>query len=149
MVGDMDSRLKIKLYNGWRLVENEGVLASYVKGASCLQFSHAHKKGSPLQDDPEQLISICEKLTQRMRGSRDMSSASGKCAFGIFGTVVAKGDYPAHFQAWVLKNENDLILITQTCETEPSPQEITEAGAIALMTKLGTADGPVAEPRLM
>jgi hypothetical protein len=142
MDGNLDPRLKIKLYDGWRQVKSEGVLAGYVKGASSLQFSHAHKKGNPLPDDAKELISICEKLTQKMRGRRDLLSASGKCAFGIFGTVVAKGDHPAHFQAWVLKNENDLILITQTCDTEPSPQEITEARAIALATTYGLPDLP-------
>ncbi len=138
----MDPRLNVKLCNGWRLVESEGVLASYVKGASCLQFSHAHKKGDPLPDAPQQLISICEKLTQRMRGRRDIVSASGQCEFGIFGTVAAKGDYPAHFQAWVLKNGNDMILITQTCEIEPSALEIEEGRTIALKTTYGPSSLP-------
>jgi hypothetical protein len=67
---------------------------------------------------------------------RDVSSRSGKCEFGIFGTVAVKGDAPAHFQAWVVSNQREFILITHTCAKEPDPLEIAEANEIALMTGL-------------
>jgi hypothetical protein len=80
---------------------------------------------------------MCEKLTKAFRGSREMSSRSGKCEFGIFGTVVVKGDSPAHVQVWVLSNQREFILITHVCGNEPDPQEVAEANEIALRTACG------------
>jgi hypothetical protein len=141
----MFQRLKIKLYDGWREVKCEGALATYIRGSSSdssLQFSQAQKSGSVLPEDTEKLIGMCEGLTRKIRGRREMLSGSGKCGFGIFGTVVAKGDSPAHVQVWVLQHKNDFILITHTCETEPDPQEIREARGIALMTTCGPCENP-------
>jgi hypothetical protein len=136
-------RLKIKLYDGWSPVENEGGPTTYIKGNSCLQFSQARKKGSALPDDPEKLIGICEGLTRRVRGRRDMLSGSGTCDFGIFGTVAARGDLPAYMQVWVLSNKNDFVLITHICEIEPGPKEVAEARDIALRTTLGPLENAV------
>lgn len=80
------------------------------------------------------MIGICERLTSRVRGQNDLSRSSGDCEFGIFGTVVAKGDSPAHFQACVLSSRREFILITHTSKREPDSQELQEANEIALMT---------------
>lgn len=131
-------RLKIKLLRGWKEAVNPGALATYVRedGSGTLQFSLAqHKRGDPLPATTEAtLIGICEKLTSRMRGRREVSSSSGNCEFGIFGSVAATSDSPAHFQAWVLSNRREFILVTHTCEREPHAMEIKEANDIALMT---------------
>jgi hypothetical protein len=95
-----------------------------------------------LEISKEKLVSMCENRTREIRGRREMLSASGKCEFGIFGTVVAKGDLPAHFQVWMLWDGRDLIFITHTCGTEPDPQEVSEARAIALMTTCGPPENP-------
>jgi len=136
----MIPRLMIKLFDGWTQIENEGGPTTYVNGNSCLQFSQVQKKGEALPEDPEKLIGICEGLTRKVRGRRDMLSGAGKCELGIFGTVVAKGDSPAYVQVWVLSNENDFVLITHVCEAEPSPKEVAEAREIALRTMLGPTD---------
>ena len=65
-----------------------------------------------------------------------MMTGSGQCPFGNFGTVVAKGDSPAHVQAWVLTDRTDFILVTHTCETEPPAEVIEEARSTALMTTI-------------
>lgn len=137
----MIPRLKIKLHNGWSPVDNSNGPATYVKGSSCLQFSQAQYKGDKLSLDTQKQVSICEGLTRKMRGRRDMLSGSGNCELGVFGTVVAKGDEPAYMQVWVLSNGNDLVLVTHICEQEPGAAEVEEARAIALMTTLGPSEG--------
>jgi len=133
----MSERLKIRLYEGWRPVENKGGPATYVCGDSCLQFSQIQHTKGPLPIDLEGLVEMYEKFTRKIRGRRDLVSGSGKCELGIFGTVVAKGDSPAYVQVWMLSNKIDFILITHISDIEPTPQEITQARSIAEMTTLG------------
>ena len=139
MTDVMAPRLKVKLHRGWRQVDNPGALAAYVRGDSpnsgTLQFSIAQFRHGQLPRATEQtLIGICEKLTSRVSGRREVSRDSGKCEFGMFGIVVAKGDFPAHPQVWVVSNEREFILITHTCGKQPDPEEVAEANDIALMT---------------
>jgi hypothetical protein len=47
---------------------------------------------------------------------------------------VARGEAPVYFQVWVLSNGREFILVTHTCDREPTPDEIAEANEIALMT---------------
>jgi hypothetical protein len=134
-----EPRLKVRLYNGWRQLESrEGPVTYFREGSSdsgALQFSVAQHRPGPVPGAGEEmLIALCEKLTSKVRNRRDASSRSGKCEFGIFATVAVKGDSPAHFQAWVLSNHREFILVTHTCEKQPDPQEIAEANEIALMT---------------
>jgi hypothetical protein len=72
-------------------------------------------------------------MASGVRGLKEKSSRSGTCEFGMFGTVVAKGDSPTHLQVWTLSNEREFILVTHTCNNDPDPEEVTEANAIALM----------------
>jgi len=134
-------RLKVKLFEGWRPVENPRTLATYVRGdtsnSGSLQFSLAqYQRGILSSVTEDTLLGLCQKLAGSVRGRRDVSSGSGKCEFGLFGTVTAKGDSPAHFQVWVISNGREFILITHTCAKEPDPQEVAEANEIALMTGL-------------
>lgn len=100
-----------------------------------MQFSLAQYKNDSLPSTTDAtLVGICEKLTSGVRGRRDVSRSSGTCEFGIFGTVVAKGDSPAHVQAWVLSNRREFILVTHTSDSDPDSQEVKEANEIALMT---------------
>jgi hypothetical protein len=135
----MEPRLKVRLYSGWRQIQDATALASYVRGdgsnSGRLQFSLAEHRHGKVPDATEQtLIGICEKLTNGVSGRKEMLSRSGKCKFGTFGTVVAMGDFPIRLQVWVLSNERVFILVTHTCEREPISQEVAEANQIALMT---------------
>jgi hypothetical protein len=132
-------RLKVRLYQGWREVQIPNALATYVRGdesnSGKLQLSLAQFRPGKLPNANEQLlIALCEKLASGVRGPKEKSSHSGTCEFGIFGTVVVKGDAPAHCQVWVLSNEREFILVTHTCDKDPDPEEVTEANQIALMT---------------
>jgi hypothetical protein len=82
----------------------------------------------------ELLTKLCERLTDKALGRRDLSRSSGQCPFGLYGSVVVKGEKPAYLQVWVVSNRRDFILITHTCENEPSSHEMEEANQIALMT---------------
>ena len=73
-------------------------------------------------------------MTEKVRGRKSISKSSGECAFGKYGTVIAKGEAPEHVQIWMLSNKREFILITHTCASDPDPEEIEEASQIALMT---------------
>ena len=133
-----EPRLKIKLYSGWNVVENEKV-ATYVRISShesgTLQFSFAQHRAGPLQNVTDDLLlALCRKMAAKLPGGNVISERSGACNFGRFGTVVARGDSPKYFQVWVISNQREFILITHTCASEPDPAEILEANEIALLT---------------
>lgn len=133
-------QLRIRLFKEWRPVKNTGALAAYVRGdkpeAATLQFSLAEYRHSSLGNVTEEtLLGICEKITQRIEGRRNISRRSGTCDFGIYGTVAVKSRSPAHFQAWVISNPKVFILVTHISASEPPPEELAEASEIALMTR--------------
>lgn len=137
----MAPELKLRVHDGWRKRENPGGPATYFRGngpkPSALQFSAARPRpGVVHHTSGEELISMCEKLTHGVKGRIELSRASGKCGFGIFGTLAVKGSSPAYMQAWVLSNHNDFILVTHICETSPDAQEMKEVNEIALLTGL-------------
>jgi len=134
--------LKVKLFPGWRESNHPGALVTYVRDASqhsgALQFSLAHHKPGALPISTEgMLVELCKKLSSKVNDGKIVSSKSGKCGFGLFGTVTVRGTSPVHFQAWVLSNQRDFILITHTCMEEPDPKELQEAEQIALLTGCG------------
>jgi hypothetical protein len=134
-------RLSIKLHKEWHQVENPNGPITYLRGrdrdAGALQFSFAkYRQGTLKNATEETLIGICEKLSNRVQGRRNALSHSGKCDFGIFGTLAVEGDYPVRFQAWVISNRSEFILVTHTCTRKPELAEIAEASEIALMTSI-------------
>ena len=72
-------------------------------------------------------------MASSVRGLTEKSSRSGSCEFGMFGTVIARGESPHYFQVWVLSNGREFILVTHTCDKEPGASEVAEANDIALM----------------
>jgi hypothetical protein len=138
----MAERLKIRPHPGWRAVANPNGPATYVStSGSALQFSFAnYLRGKLPNITEESLIGLCEKLTLQIRGRRVVSSRSGTCDFGLYGTVAVRGEEPVHTQAWVLSNRQEFILITYTCATEPESREVFEANQIALMTRCAEAE---------
>lgn len=136
-----EPRLSIRLKHGWTPVKN---VKAYIciRAASTnpgeLQFSSAvYKPDKHMAKVPteEGLIEMCRGMARSVRGGREISSQSGTCDFGIFGTVVVCGESPARFQVWVLSNGRDFILVTHTGEKTPDPLEVKEANEIALMTR--------------
>lgn len=134
----MPAKLRIRLRAGWHPADNPAI-PTYTRAASidsgALQFSVAQFRNSTAPNATEQtLVAMCEKLTTNVRGRRDVTTSSGACDFGIYGTVTAHGESPVRFQAWMLSNGQEFILITHTCRSAPDPEEIREANEIALMT---------------
>ncbi len=132
-------KLKVQLYPGWREVQIPNAPTTYVRGAAshsgALQVSLAQFGGGKLPDASEQLlVAICEKMASNVHGTKKKSSGSGNCEFGMFGTVVARGESPNYFQVWVLSNGREFILVTHTCDKEPDPAEVIEANEIAMRT---------------
>jgi hypothetical protein len=129
----------VRLHQGWREVQVPNAPVTYVRSGpssqGALQFSLAQFKAGPLPDSSEQtLLAMCEKLANNVRGLREKSSRSGPCDLGTLGTVVVRREAPVYFQVWVLSNGREFILVTHTCDREPTPDEIAEANEIALMT---------------
>jgi hypothetical protein len=138
----LEGRLKIKLLHGWQQAENPAWPVTYFRSKSAdpgaLQFSRAQYRHGVLQTTTEEsLMGVCDDMTSRVRGRRFIASQSGKCEFGFYGTVSVRGDEPAYFQAWVVSNGHQFILITHTCNSVPVTEEIAEANQIALMTTVG------------
>jgi hypothetical protein len=137
----MTPKLRIRLRPGWQPAENPAI-PSYKRAASAdsgaLQFSVAQFRHGTVPNATEQtLVAMCEKLTSSVRGRRNETTASGTCDFGIYGTAAVQGDAPVRFQAWVLSNGREFILVTHTCGSPPDPEEVREATEIALMTGVG------------
>jgi hypothetical protein len=140
---EAEPRLKIKPLNGWKAVENPEGRATYVRESSlhsgALQFSLAHHRRGILQRaTDETLVELCKKVAvSALPGGRIVSTRSGMCNFGMFGTAVACGENGTYAQAWVISDKCDFILVTHTCDQEPDAQEIAEAEQIALKTGVG------------
>jgi hypothetical protein len=137
----MTPKLKIRLRPGWQPAENPAI-PTYKRTASAdsgvLQFSVAQfRHGTAPNATEHTLVAMCEKLTSAVRGRRDVSSTSGTCDLGMYGTVAVHGESPVRFQTWVLSNGHDFILVTHTCGSAPDPEEVREAHEIALMTGYG------------
>ena len=137
----MAPKLRIRLRTGWRPADNPAV-PTYKREASsdsgALQFSVAQFRHGTVPNATEQtLVAMCENLTMKVRGRRDVVTGSGPCELGMYGTMAVRGDFPVRFQAWVLSNGQDFILVTHTCGSEPDPEEIRQANEIALMTGYG------------
>ena len=137
-----EPRLRIKLQRGWTPINNPKAYIC-IRETSAepgeMQFSSAvYKPGRPLPKvvTEDGLIEMCRKIMAgEVPSGREILKQSGNCDFGAFGTVALRGESPAYFQAWVLSNGRDFILITHVCPKEPDPAEITEANEIALMTR--------------
>jgi len=135
----MHSKLKIKLFPGWRLLQNAQGPVTYVRGndpnPSALQFSVAHRRNGVFHGAAEEgLIGICKQATGKVRDSTEISKSSGTCQFGLFGTVTVTGSSPVYMQAWVVTNRHDFILVTHICDRRPDAEEIKEANETALMS---------------
>ena len=138
---EMTPKLRIRLRSGWHPADNPAIPA-YKRAASAdsgaLQFSIAQFRHGTAPNATEQtLVAMCEKLTGSVRGRKNISSTSGTCDFGIYGTAAVQGDAPVRFQAWVLSNGREFILVTHTFGSAPDPEEVREANEIALMTGFG------------
>jgi hypothetical protein len=133
-------QLKITLPLGWRPVSTPNGPTTYVRGNDpdppTLQFSIAeYKRGNLTNLSVETLMGICDKLASRVTGKELISRSSGNCKFGIFAEIAVKGEYPRHFQGWVLNNGNIFILVTYICAANiPSPEDMEEANLAALNT---------------
>jgi hypothetical protein len=140
----MPPKLQTQLLHGWQETENPGGPLTFIRGSGpdpdCLQVSVARpRSGTGQTISEQQLVAMCEKLTRDVRGRIQVSSSSGVCEFGIFGSVTVKGESPEYMQAWVVSNRLDFILTTHICYRQPDAQEIAQANRIALTVSTSSA----------
>jgi hypothetical protein len=74
------------------------------------------------------------RSADKVQGGRIVSSSSGKCAFGFYGTVFVEAANPDHFEVSVLSNQREFILVTHTGSGKINPAVMNQTHQIALMT---------------
>src|SRR5262245_53446259 len=111
----MAKRLQIQLIHGWsdRSKENPGALATYIRRKSsapgALQVSIAEfKGGEPPELPPKKLISMAVDMGKRF-GLELVSTASGECQFGHWGSAVFRSSRYQRAQYWYLSDGRDVI----------------------------------------
>lgn len=135
---DSHPRLKIQLIRGWSQLKDPKSIRFFRETREHpgeLQFSSAeNQSGKLLTVTEENLFDLCRKAAAKVRGGRITLTRSGNCEFGLYATMVVRGEEPIHSQIWVLSDRKNFVFITHTCMKEPNVNEITEANEIALMT---------------
>jgi len=73
---------------------------------------------------------MCRELGASQDCGKPVETASGRCAFGKFGTAIFRTAENPRVQVWKLSNGKDFILVTQIFPAEPDAMEVQEAEQI-------------------
>lgn len=133
----MDIELKVSLPWGWsdRSAENPDEPPTFVRDLSrvsgILQISPGlHAGGDQPGPSEGELKKLAEEFGSKSGFGEPLSSGSGRCKFGRFGTAVFRAAGLARIQLWHLCNGKDFIFVTHKCSEEPDPAEVYEAQEI-------------------
>jgi hypothetical protein len=77
----------------------------------------------------EQLVDVARNLAER-DGGRLVSSESGECALGRFGSATTTSEEMPHVKVWVLTNGSDAVLATHMAAKAPEQVELNQADQI-------------------
>ena len=132
------ARLKIVLPPDWQDVsaENPSGPSTFCRrsetksGALQISIQAEYKGGVIPNPKPDELIQFAETTAHNFGQITLRGRSSGKCAIGIYGTVLVSASDFEWVQVWVLSNSRDFVLATHTCSKEPSPEEVEEASTI-------------------
>jgi len=113
----------------WVDVSQAGKPSTYCTspGASenVLQVSYTeNKSGIKLEPTPP-LEKMVLQQVQKL-GVSVLSSESGECAYGVFGSSVGSTDRFPHFQMWLISNGTHFITATFTCNVPPTQEELRD-----------------------
>lgn len=140
----MGKKLTIWLPDHWANVSHENpdgpLTMCWDDAAACgaFQLSTAEYKGGkePRTSEPE-LVQFAVAFGERHGWGELISSCSGKCKMGSFGTAAFKPtepippDDPAFSQVWFITNGWDFVLATFIAMQPPEQQELDDAHRIA------------------
>jgi hypothetical protein len=131
------TRIKIELPEGWGdyTDQNPDGPPTYLRTASKvpgpLQISFGLYESGDIPDpSKEDLMDMARGLGLGHGWGDVISTASGECGFGRFGTAVFRSDEHDRIQVWYLCNGRDFIFATHICPEAPDPQEVEEADRI-------------------
>jgi hypothetical protein len=140
----MGKKLRIWLPDEWSniLDQNpEGPLTMRWNDADAtgvFQLSTAEYRGGPEpRPSGADLIELAVGFGQKHEWGQLISSSSGKCVMGAFGTAAFKptesmqSDTPTYCQAWFLSNGLDFVFATFFAMQEPQDRELSDAQRIA------------------
>ncbi|SHH09600.1 hypothetical protein [Massilia sp. CF038] len=96
---------------------------------AALQISiHAEYTGGVIPDPtPAQLVTLAERVIERNGEADIRGRATGECAIGTYGTVLASTDEAAWFQIWFLSNGKDFVLASFISSEEPTDEQASQA----------------------
>ena len=143
----MSKRLKIDLLVGWgdHSSENpDGPPTFYrddVETPGVLQVSFAEYHIGEIPNPSEaDLIDLSRGIGEKEEGSQLITTSSGQCRLGQWGTAVFRTSVFPRFQVWNLSNGRDIVFVTYICEGEPSREEITQVQDI--VNRINLVDQP-------
>lgn len=109
--------------------QNEG-RPTFTKGANVLQVSAAiYRSGQEPRPTKEELIELASGFVGQ-KGAKIVSTDSGTCQFGLYGTALYTTEEFPHFQVWELSNGLDFIMVTSISQDPLSADEKLELDSI-------------------
>jgi hypothetical protein len=128
-------RLAVELPRGWLDVshENPGGPSTFARdgdqasGALQLSVQAEYRGGVVPNPRAEDLVAFAEGVATKGGDTEVRGRSSGRCALGLYGTVLCRVPGYSWCQVWVLSNGTDFVLATHTCVEEPSEAEVNEA----------------------
>ncbi|MGH7132677.1 MAG: hypothetical protein ACREJO_12095 [Phycisphaerales bacterium] len=141
----MAKRLKIVLSPAWTAVpmSDPDAPATYARedGNGALQLSFAEHRGGKIPNSTEsdlKQIAVRSFANSNQGGEEPQlfATASGTCAFGLFGSAEGCSGDSDRVRFWVLSDGRDFIFVTFFSQG-PTSEEWQESRDIALRTTLG------------
>jgi hypothetical protein len=143
----MGKRLQVTLPDNWvdHSADNPDGPPTFMRVGSernsALQVSYAwYKGGKEPRPTDANLISLSSRAFEKVAGYKLISTDSGGCTIGRFGTAVGRCDQFARLQAWHLSDGLNFVMVTHICEADPTEAEVAEAQQI--VEQLVIADEP-------
>ena len=133
----MSNRLRVTLPPQWRDYSHTNPDGPPTYGRednhqqNVLQMSWAwYAGGKEPHPSDEALIELASGAFAEVEGFRLISTASGPCKIGRFGTAVSRSSEFPRLQAWHLSNGLDFVMVTYICEVDPTETEMSEVQEI-------------------
>jgi len=140
--------LQVHLLPGWSDVtaHNPDGGPTYIRHVhgmdNPLQVSYSMYRSGDIPNPSEgDLITLAQGLSQAIEPAELISTMSGPCTFGHFGSAVFCSPVFPRAQSWCLSNGKDVIRATHICGSLPAAEEIREAEWIVRRLTLTISEG--------
>jgi hypothetical protein len=142
----MPKSLRINLPPTWsdHSAENPDGPPTYLRDSSDtpgpLQVSWAWYKSGKVPNPTDQDLIDLARASQKTFGGELLSTSSGACAIGRYGTVVLRTADMPRIQVWRLSNGRDIVTVTHICPVELEADEVAEAQLIVELLRIENRD---------